>query len=284
MVVLLCTVRGCRESLSRHGDHLACPRGHSFDIARRGYVNLLQPQDRRSSRPGDSPEALRARARLAARGPEAAIVESIDRLCPERAGAVLDVGCGDGTYLAALVRERRGEGYGVDISVTAIETAAKAHPRLFWVVANADRSLPFAEGSFTLVTSINARLNPAEFRRVARDDGALVVVVPGADDLIELRAAVLGEGVERDRSERVSRACAPFFEVEHRQTVRMRAYLDLDQIEDILMASYRGLRRSQQARLSSLTDGAEVTLARDIFVLRPTVPSRPGEDDAQQKS
>jgi hypothetical protein len=37
-----------------------------------------------------------------------------------------------------------------------------------------------------------------------------VVVVPAPEDLIELRAAILGEGVERDRAPRVIRACAPF--------------------------------------------------------------------------
>jgi 23S rRNA (guanine745-N1)-methyltransferase len=219
-----------------------------------------------------------------ARGPEAAIVDAISGLCRGRPGAVLDVGCGDGTYVAAFVKDEAREGYGVDISVAAIEAAAKAHPALCWVVANADRSLPFADRSFGLVTSINARLNPPEFRRVVRDDGSLVVVVPAADDVIELRAAVLGEGVERDRCERVVRECAPFFDVEHRQTVRFRGHLDVDQIEDILMASYRGLRTRQQARVSSLMNGAEVTLARDVIVLRPAAPLRRGEGAAQQKS
>ena len=52
--MLLCTVRDCREQLLREERRMVCPRGHSFDIARRGYVNLLQPQDRRSKKPGDT--------------------------------------------------------------------------------------------------------------------------------------------------------------------------------------------------------------------------------------
>ena len=44
-----------------------------------------------------------------------------------------------------------------------------------WVVANADRFVPFADASFTVVQSITARMNPAEFRRVLRDDGRLLV-------------------------------------------------------------------------------------------------------------
>ena len=39
---------------------MICPRGHSFDVARSGYINLLQPQERRSRNPGDSADAVAA--------------------------------------------------------------------------------------------------------------------------------------------------------------------------------------------------------------------------------
>src|SRR5205823_563284 len=52
-VVLLCTVRGCREPLRRDDRRYVCARGHSFDLAKSGYLNLLQAQDRRSASPGD---------------------------------------------------------------------------------------------------------------------------------------------------------------------------------------------------------------------------------------
>ncbi len=65
---LLCTVRGCGEPLRRSGGSWSCARGHSFDVAKRGYVNLLQPQDRRSLDAGDSAAVVAARRRLAAAG------------------------------------------------------------------------------------------------------------------------------------------------------------------------------------------------------------------------
>jgi len=64
LTTLICPVRDCGEPLERRGRSLVCPRGHSFDLARSGYANLLQPQDRRSKRPGDAPEAVEARRRL----------------------------------------------------------------------------------------------------------------------------------------------------------------------------------------------------------------------------
>jgi 23S rRNA (guanine745-N1)-methyltransferase len=136
------------------------------------------------------------------------------------------------------------------------------------VVANADRFLPFADASFQAVLSVTARVNAAEFRRVLRDDGTLVVVVPAPDDLVELRAAVLGEGIQRDRTPRVVAACAPFFALERRERLVGRERLDAGAAADVLAASYRGLRATQRARAASL-GVMDVTLAREILILRP---------------
>ena len=62
--MLLCTVRNCRRPLHREGQRVVCQRGHSFDYARSGYLNLLQPQDRKSKNPGDSAAAVAARRRV----------------------------------------------------------------------------------------------------------------------------------------------------------------------------------------------------------------------------
>ena len=179
-----------------------CANDHSFDVARSGYVNLLQPQDRRSPRPGDSPQALEARRRVL-EGVEAPLVDAIvDTLSLTEHDVVLDVGCGAGHHLAAIARRFGCGAHGLDISVPAIDAAARRHRGLEWVVANADRLVPYVEHSFSVVVSITGRKNAGEFRRVIRPDGLLLVVVPAADDLIEVRRAVLGEGVPHDRIER----------------------------------------------------------------------------------
>src|SRR3954464_3224202 len=124
--MLLCPVRGCRLGLVRAGQGMVCPRKHSFDIARSGYVNLLQPQDRRSKQPGDTAEAVAARRRLHDRGVTRPLLEAI----AEPAGAsgednVLDAGCGDGFYLGSLARETGFAGHGIDISTPAIDAATR---------------------------------------------------------------------------------------------------------------------------------------------------------------
>ena len=78
--MLLCTVRDCRRPLHREGQRAVCQRGHSFDYARSGYLNLLQPQERRSKHPGDTPEAVAARRRLHDRGVTAPLLDGIGEM------------------------------------------------------------------------------------------------------------------------------------------------------------------------------------------------------------
>jgi 23S rRNA (guanine745-N1)-methyltransferase len=246
-----------------------CPRGHSFDVARSGYCNLLQPQDRRSRQPGDSREAAEARRRLFAAGHSEPLLREILELLEDlpAGAAVLDVGCGEGSMLGGVARERPVEAHGIDISVPSIELAARAFPAVTWIVGNADRFLPYGDGAFAAVTSLTARLHPAEMRRVLAPDGRLIVAVAGPDDLIELRAALLGEGAVRDRLERATAELAGIFELAERRTIRHTAHLDPAGVRDVLASSYRGARESERRRLedfSSLT----VTFSREVGVFR----------------
>ena len=75
--MLLCPVRGCHMALVREERRLLCPRGHSFDVARSGYINLLQPQQRRSKQPGDTAAAVAGRRRLHDRGVTGPLLDAI---------------------------------------------------------------------------------------------------------------------------------------------------------------------------------------------------------------
>jgi 23S rRNA (guanine745-N1)-methyltransferase len=279
MVTLVCPVRGCGEPLVRGKRSYACSRGHSFDLARSGYLNLLQPQDRRSPRAGDSKEAVAARQRFLAAGHEApfvqALLETVAALgvFGRPAGsAVLDLGCGTGFHLGAMAAALQESGdleaHGTDLSVPAIELAAKGHKEALFVVANADRFLPYAAGSFDLAMSLTARRNGPELRRVLAPEGVLLVAVPGEDDLAELREAVLGRQVLRDRTEPTAEALQEDFTLAGRQTVRWVSELDAAAVRDVLAATYRGARERERERAAALS-GLTVTMSRDLLVFRP---------------
>ena len=220
---------------------MICARGHAFDIARSGYINLLQPQDRRAAVPGDNAAAVAARRRFLDRGYAAPLLEAIRARV---AGAhVLDAGCGEGYYLGSI-----GGGCGVDISTAAIELAARRYPDCQWIVANADRFVPYADASFDTVLSITGRLNPTEFRRVMRDDGVLVVAVASPEDLAELRGRE-----NRDRVDRTVAMFAEHFALVDRERATARVELDAEAVEEILAATYRPRRDRSQAVATSLS-------------------------------
>ena len=257
--------------MARRERSLICANGHSFDLARSGYCNLLQPQDRRSRQPGDPREAVESRRRLLDAGYGEpllqALLEEIDALALRPGAAILDVGCGEGTHIGTIWRERQIEAHGMDLSTAAIDLAARRYPEVTWIIANADRFLPYADGSFDVALSIDARLPPAELRRILRPAGRLLVAVPAPDDLIELRAAVLGRGVLRDRLARVTGVLSGHFELEHRGAIRRTVRLGPDTARDALAATYRGSRTSRVERIEALS-ALDVTLSHDLARFR----------------
>lgn len=270
---LACTVRGCGLPLARRERALACPAGHAFDLARSGHINLLQPQDRRSLDAGDSREVVEARARLVSAGVGQALVEAVVARAAtldlgERPVAI-DLGSGSGDTLGALATARRVNGVGIDLSAAAAEHAARRFPDLTWVVANADRRVPLVDRSVQLALSLHARRNPAECARVLAPDGYLLVAVPAADDLIELREQVLGGRVERDRTPALLEEHRSLFDVVDQFEVRETSRLDGDRLRALLRVTYRGARANSAGRVTAL-EPTEVTLASVVVLFRVT--------------
>jgi 23S rRNA (guanine745-N1)-methyltransferase len=268
---LACPVRSCHLPLVADTRAWTCARGHSFDVARSGYVNLLQPQDRRSLDAGDPRAALDARARLVTAGIGRGILEAFVALAcgllPDAGGAVADLGCGVGDALGLLQTRRPTVGVGIDLAAHAVDTAARRFPALTWIVANADRRLPLLDATLSLVVSLHARRNPAECQRILMPGQYLLVAIPAADDLIELREAVQGERVERNRAASVIEEHAPAFEVVDRSTAREHHHVGGDQLRDLLRGTYRGERSSAAERVQAISD-LQVTLASDVILFR----------------
>jgi 23S rRNA (guanine745-N1)-methyltransferase len=254
--MLLCPVRNCRLPLVHTERSLVCANKHSFDIARSGYVNLLQPQERRSKHPGDTVEAVAARRRLHDLGVTAPLLQAVAEILGARSSdIVLDAGCGDGFLLGNLAQQTGCDAHGVDISIPAINAAAKRYPQLEWIVGNADRFVPYADRSFSLVLSVTARMNAAEFRRVLRDNGRFLVALASPEDLIELR------GAGRDRVERTLETFAKGFTLAERRRVTTTADLGAAAVQDVLVSIYRPIR-------SQPVEAMRVTFSLDLLLFR----------------
>lgn len=235
---------------------LICTSGHSFDVARSGYINLLQPQDRRSKQPGDTAAAVAGRRRLHDQGVTEPLLGGIaEILAGEPSDIVLDAGCGDGFYLGTLARQTGFDAHGIDISIPAVDAAARRYPGCEWIVANADRLVPYSDRSFTMVLSITGRMNAGEFRRVLRDEGRLLVAIPAPEDLLELR----GKG--RDRVARTMETFARDFRLLDRRRVATTADLDAAAVHDVLLSIYRPMRLEA-------AEAMRVTFSLDLLLFR----------------
>lgn len=260
--MLMCPVRECRKPLIRVERTVLCDQRHSFDVSRSGYINLLQPQDRRSRQPGDTIAAVQGRRRLHDSGMTRPLLDAIAEMVkPQPEDIVLDVGCGDGFYLGSLQQQTGFSGYGLDISTASIDAAARRYPQCEWVVANADRFIPYTDQSFSLVLSITARMNSAEFRRVLREDGRLLIAIPSPSDLVELR------GSGRDRVERTVETFAPEFSLVQQKRVTTTADLDAEMVEGVAASIYR-------PQSSEKIQPMQVTFSLDLllFEAKKTLP------------
>lgn len=205
---LACPLDG--NLLRRDGSAWRCSAGHSFDIAREGYANLLPVQQKRSRDPGDSKEMVTARRRFLNDGhyaPIAALLAQATLADAPATGALacLDAGCGEGYYLRQLAAAEEGAAnlalLGLDISKWAVQAAAKQYRAASWIVGTNAR-LPVLPASLDRVLCLFGFPVYPEFARVLKPGGLLLQVDAGPDHLRELRE-IIYPTLKAERSEGV---------------------------------------------------------------------------------
>lgn len=186
---LLCPI--CAAPLRQTDKTFRCEAGHSFDMARQGYVNLLPVQNKRSLNPGDTREQVLSRRAFLEAGFYAPIAEALCSAAKELgcAGPILDVGCGEGWYSAQLADILDAPLVGLDISKEAVRCAAAKYKNAQWICGSAAR-LPVESGSVGLITSLFALTIPEEFKRVLRSDGYYFQVLAQEDHLLGLKSII----------------------------------------------------------------------------------------------
>ncbi len=179
---LRCPVCGGR--LSPGGKAVSCPKGHSFDIAREGYVNLLR-SGKSGERMGDSKDSARSRRDFLDKGYYRPLRDALTARFSGKRGAVLDICCGEGYYTAALGEIPSLAVYGFDLSKEMIRLAARRGGAVYFVANLA--AIPAADASFDHATHLFAPFHEREFSRVLKPGGTLLSVVPGRRHLWALK-------------------------------------------------------------------------------------------------
>jgi 23S rRNA (guanine745-N1)-methyltransferase len=267
----------CAAALSRAGRALTCASGHSFDVAREGYVALAPPRARLAE--GDSPEMVAAREAFLARGHYAPIAGELaiaaqDTLTTavERVPLAVELGAGTGYYLAALLRERPAwRGVALDASRSALRRATRAHRQIAAVLCDVWQELPIRDACAELVVNVFAPRNAAEIGRVLAPGGTFAVVTPSPSHLHELVDALGLLDVGADKQARLRAALAP--RLEPVAIRRLELAMELDRADVCALVamgpSARHLAASELTeRIASLSEKTSVSASVVIETFR----------------
>ncbi|MGP4844422.1 putative RNA methyltransferase [Marinobacter sp. 1Y8] len=266
---LACPLDGA--PLLRQGTSWTCADGHSFDVARQGYVHLLPVQKKRSLDPGDSKAMVAARQRFLNAGFYQPIADAVTEATLEGLPAeasCLDAGCGEGYYLrrlaAAVPEDHALALLGIDISKWAVLAAAKQDKQPCWNVGS-NANLPVQSATLDRVLSMFGFPVYAEFARVIKPGGILIEVDAGPDHLRQLREIVY-PSIKPERAG--ERPVPAGFTGLPSQTVCFPLEIaGAEQVADLLAMTPHGYRASAEGRervaaLTALTVTVDVRIRR----------------------
>ena len=272
---LICPV--CEGTLHRTAATFECSLGHSFDVAKEGYVNLLVPQHKSRGIDGDLPTMLQARRRFLEAGfygpLRDLIVDKVDQILGAREAAdarptvpecVLEVGCGEGYYIAGVSQtlsdSRDTLCLGTDLSKAALKLAARRAADTLFFVSDLRRRIYVQTGAMSVLLDVFARRNPAEFARVLETKGSALVVIPSESHLASLRDRLGLLGIEDEKERRVLERFADTFNLVDRLETTYPIRLPAEAVQDLLdMGPNYWHRPSEPAALDSTPHETEAS-------------------------
>lgn len=223
----------CRLDLDRQPKTWACARGHSFDVARDGYVNLLPVQHKNSPDPGDAADMLVARRAFLQAGHYQPLRDGVlSLLAPLQAQDLLDIGCGEGYYTAAFTALAP-EVVGLDIAKPAIQLAARRYRDITWLVGSG-ALLPVADASVDIVCCLFTQLHIAEMHRVLKPGAHVLVVTPAPDHLWSVREGLFDE-VRAHEPDKFLAGFETRFSLQERQQLRVPLKLSQQALRQLLL-------------------------------------------------
>ena len=175
----------CGNELKKEDRSYRCKNNHSFDIAKRGYVNLVLGSSKAT---GDDKEMVKSRTRFLTHGYyqnlQQRLIEILDKVTPT---CLIDAGCGEGYYTNAIKQAYPSmQLYGFDLSKYAIDEACKARSGAIYGVCNVFH-LPLQDQYADAILSVFAPIDMNENSRVLKKGGYFIKVGPGPKHLYQLK-------------------------------------------------------------------------------------------------
>lgn len=256
----------CRQPLALDAGTTRCSAGHTFDLARQGHLNLLTG---RTGIVGDTAEMVAARADFLAAGHYQPLRDAVAEEVTGT-GLTIEAGAGTAYYVAGVVAADEGRtGLALDVSVYAARRAAKAHPRIGSVVADAWRELPVRDAVAEVVLDVFAPRNAAEFARILAPGGSLLVVTPAPSHLAELVGELGLVRVDEAKEQRLADSLGTHFAQVDARPLTWPMRLSHQEVAEVVAmgpSAWHTDHAALAARIATLPDpvpvAASVTLTR----------------------
>ncbi len=254
---LACPIDGVR--LVFHEKQLVCQKGHTFDVARQGYVNLLPVQHKRTRQPGDSKEMVAARTRFLNSGIYQPIANKLSeisfaQMTDANESCFMDAGCGEGYYFDTIFNYLKDKDVccdlsfiGLDISKAAIAEAAKRNKQITWIVGT-NRQPPLDHASVDVILCVFGFQSFEGFNKILKSGGKLILVEPGPDHLIELREIIYPEVKKTDPQDLSYTEEMECSVVDSQQLQFTTRVVNNQQINDLLIMTPHFYRATKEGR------------------------------------
>ncbi len=272
---IACTV--CERPVSVTKTSVRCMFGHTFDIARQGYVSMLRPT---SATTDDDAGMVLARERMLAVGFYEPLAGALCAMVAELLGTnaaraaqplVVDAGGGTGYVSAALLaRINNARAVTLDLSRPASQRAARQHSRMAAIRCDIWQRWPLQDDCAQLVLHVLAPRNAAEAHRVLDHDGTLVVVSPTDRHLQEVVETLGLIQIDPHKQRRLDDDMRGMFTQQHVDTIETTLSLTPSEIRDVVAMgpSAAHPRIGQALNLHMPTSSTSVTFSLRVHVFR----------------
>ena len=275
--LLRCPV--CGGGLAVGDGVVRCDAGHSFDVARQGYVNLVPGN-------GDTAEMVEAREAFLDAGHYRRLSEALAEEARSAIGAagggsagpdagspaacVVDVGAGTGHHLAAVLEALPGaRGLALDASSAALRRSARSHSRAAAIGADAWKPLPLRDAAAALVLSVFAPRNAGELARSLTPGGSLIAATPTTRHLAELVGPLGLLSVPDEKADRLDAQLAGPFDLTGRTSIEHDMFLSREEAAQLVRMGPSAWHVDEETlaeRLAALPDPLTVTASVTVSV------------------
>ncbi|MER2490968.1 putative RNA methyltransferase [Catenovulum sediminis] len=270
-----------QKPLTQHNNSLQCDAGHTFDIAKQGYVNLLPVQNKRSKQPGDDKLMVNARREFLQSGAYQFISQALneqilkmisDMPSDQQAINILDAGCGEGYYLRQLQKclhqhNIKANFYASDISKDAILSAAKQDKHACYFVAS-NKALPIQNERLSHILCLFGFPTFACFADKLAPDGYIFLLESAEKHLIELRELIYPQ-IAPFKLNHYPQAQAAGLQWVAETTHTQQVMLNAQQIAQLMYMTPHGHRASVEKKsLIEKLDSLDITIDIRIRILQ----------------